>query len=554
MYSGSSDGEGHESSSAPRKIPPPSSMLWVRNLRRYIGTGAGLGSEALMELETKRILFDIFKEKQQKSAEAGAIPSFYKKKPEEGSISNRVQRLAKYRFLKKQSDLLLNADDLDAMWVCLRENCVIDDATGAEKGSLSIRGKRLRGERTPDWWLNPVGSALQRFSALVLNHNRLQESYRRMNYEDFCHIASVCTEQIGPKCRRFFSPSNFMKFEKDESGRIAILPFYLYVMRTVSLTQARIDMSELDEDSDGFLQSHEMEAYIRGLIPNLAQLRDMPSAFVQMYCRIAAHKFFFFCDPHRRAEFVCKVEVNFNAVWLPLAIQHGFQAEFAQWKACIKKILLSNCLQELMELHQESEEEVTDTEQAENWFSLTSAQRICDMFLALDKDMNGTLSKQELREYADGTLTDIFIERAFDEHVRRGKTGVGNAREMDFESFLDFVLALENKDTPEGLTYLFRCLDLQGRGYLTTADIHSLFRDVHQKWIEGGNYELCIEDVRDEIWDMVKPVDPLRITLSDLLGCKQGGTVASMLIDVRGFWAHDNRENLLQEEEEPEEE
>ncbi|WMV10176.1 hypothetical protein MTR67_003561 [Solanum verrucosum] len=526
MYSGSSDGEGTDAP-AQRKIPPPSSMLWVRNLRRYIGSGAGLGSEALMELETKRILLDIFKEKQQKSAEAGTIPSFYKKKPEEGSISHRVQRLAKYRFLKKQSDLLLNADDLDAMWVCLRENCVIDDATGAEK----------------------------------------------MNYEDFCHIASVCTEQIGPKCRRFFSPSNFMKFEKDESGRIAILPFYLYVMRTVSLTQARIDMSELDEDSDGFLQPHEMEAYIRGLIPNLAQLRDMPAAFVQMYCRIAAHKFFFFCDPHRRG------------------------------KACIKKILLSNCLQELMELHQETEEEVTDTEQAENWFSLTSAQRICafvgavfefplnhwelslqcvislgiwerggegdsenqthtywysyqlyHMFLALDKDMNGTLSKQELREYADGTLTDIFIERVFDEHVRRGKIGGGNAREMDFESFLDFVLALENKDAPEGLTYLFRCLDLQGRGFLTTADIHTLFRDVHQKWIEGGNYELCIEDVRDEIWDMVKPSDSLRISLADLLSCKQGGTVASMLIDVRGFWAHDNRENLLQEEEEPQEE
>lgn len=59
--------------------------------------------------------------------------------------------------------------------------------------------------------------------------------FLQMNYEDFCHIASVCTEQIGPKCRRFFSPSNFMKFEKDEAGRIAILPFYLYVMRTVSL-------------------------------------------------------------------------------------------------------------------------------------------------------------------------------------------------------------------------------------------------------------------------------------------------------------------------------
>lgn len=70
----------------------------------------------------------------------------------------------------------------------------------------------------------------------------------------------------------------------------------------------------------------------------------------------------------------------------------------------------------------------------------------------------------------------LLLSTVFDEHIRRGKTGGGNAREMDLESFLDFVLALENKDTPEGLTYLFRCLDLHGRGFLTTADIHSLFR------------------------------------------------------------------------------
>jgi len=39
-----------------------------------------------------------------------------------------------------------------------------------------------------------------------------------------------------------------------------------------------------------------------------------------------------------------------------------------------------------------------------------------DLFLALDKDMNGTLSKQELREYADGTLTEIFVERGRNQH------------------------------------------------------------------------------------------------------------------------------------------
>ena len=39
------------------------------------------------------------------------------------------------------------------------------------------------------------------------------------------------------------------------------------------------------------------------------------------------------------------------------------------------------------------------------------------MFLALDKDMNGTLSKQELKEYAEGTLTEIFIERGMEMKV-----------------------------------------------------------------------------------------------------------------------------------------
>ncbi|GFP92516.1 probable serine/threonine-protein phosphatase 2a regulatory subunit b'' subunit ton2 [Phtheirospermum japonicum] len=93
----------------------------------------------LQELETKRILLDIFKVKQQKSAEPGTIPSFCKKKPKEGSICHRVQRLAKYLFLKKHSDLLLNADDLDAMCVFLRENCVINDATGDEKCCIFLK-------------------------------------------------------------------------------------------------------------------------------------------------------------------------------------------------------------------------------------------------------------------------------------------------------------------------------------------------------------------------------------------------------------------------------
>ncbi|KAL7605457.1 hypothetical protein Lser_V15G19708 [Lactuca serriola] len=63
--------------------------------------------------------------------------------------------------------------------------------------------------------------------------------------------------------------------------------------------------------------------------------------------------------------------------------------------------------------------------------------------------------RASIQEHHPNIVLLLFIESAFDEHVRMGKTGRGNAWEMGFESFLDFVQALENKDTPEGITYLF---------------------------------------------------------------------------------------------------
>ncbi|CAH1434721.1 unnamed protein product [Lactuca virosa] len=53
-----------------------------------------------------------------------------------------------------------------------------------------------------------------------------------------------------------------------------------------------------------------------------------------------------------------------------------------------------------------------------NWFSLASAQRICDTFLDLDKDGNSTLDQEELQGYSNGTLT-IFLLR----EVRMEKLG-----------------------------------------------------------------------------------------------------------------------------------
>lgn len=53
---------------------------------------------------------------------------------------------------------------------------------------------------------------------------------------------------------------------------------------------------------------------------------------------------------------------------------------------------------------------------------------------------------------------------------------------------------------------------------------------------------LCLQD---EIFDMVKPKDPYKITLQDLVNSGQGDTVSSILIDLNGFWTYENREVLV---------
>ena len=54
-----------------------------------------------------------------------------------------------------------------------------------------------------------------------------------------------------------------------------------------------------------------------------------------------------------------------------------------------------------------------------------------------------------------------------------------------------------------------------------------------------------VEDVKDEIFDMVKPADRTKITLRDLVACKVGDTVVGMLTDMHAFWQYDRREQLM---------
>lgn len=145
-----------------------------------------------------------------------------------------------------------------------------------------------------------------------------------------------------------------------------------------------------------------------------------------------------------------------------------------------------------------------------NWFSAPSALSVYGHYLNLDKDHNGMLCKSELAGYGSGTLTSAFLDRIFAEcHTYNG--------EMDYKTYLDFVLALENRQETQSLQYLFRILDIDHTGYLTSRSLGYFFKGIHEQIVAHRAEKVNFEDVKDEIFDMVKPKDPNRITLKDLI-------------------------------------
>ena len=153
---------------------------------------------------------------------------------------------------------------------------------------------------------------------------------------------------------------------------------------------------------------------------------------------------------------------------------------------------------------------------------------------------------------------------------------------MDYKTFLDFVLAVENKRTHESLAYVerallllvllprllhtntlllpithslthptplfplryyWRVLDMNEKGYLTAFELNYFFRDIVSLMAaQDIGPPAAFDDVLSEIFDMVRPADPSKITFDDLCKCGHGHTIVSMITDVHGFWLYDNRE------------
>jgi len=266
----------------------------------------------------------------------------------------------------------------------------------------------------------------------------------------------------------------------------------------------------------GFLREKDMENFIFELIPTLPQLNSLQEEFYPFYVFTAVRKFFFFLDPKRTG------------------------------KICIQELLLSPITQELYDLRQENPLGAQEAES--NWFSVQSALKVYGAYLELDSDQNGMLSRSELMNYGSGAvmLTDVFIQRVFEEYHTYTDAET-REREMDYKTFLDFVLAMDNKNTKQATQYFWKVIDINHNGVIDGFVINYFFRAI-KSLLETKRCEVAsVDDVKDEIFDMVKAKDAGTITRQELLDCRKGGSVLAMLIDAAAFWRYDHRESLMME-------
>ncbi|VEN46339.1 unnamed protein product [Callosobruchus maculatus] len=303
---------------------------------------------------------------------------------------------------------------------------------------------------------------LKRKSMQLLDNDELKELYvlldqnqsfpeeQLMTYADFQKVQTL----VGEKVKPYFTAHVFAKLQQgDPQGRISIMSIFNYVMHKVWLDQTRIGLSLYDVTGQGYLTGTDLETYITELLPNLPQLKGLEESFHSFYVCTAVRKFLFFLDVVRAG------------------------------RVRILDILACSFLDELLELR---DEDLSKEMQEQNWFSAPSALKIYGHYLNLDRDHNGMLSKTELASYGSGTLTKPFLDRVFE-------TCLTYAGEMDYKTYLDLVLALENRAEPQALSFLFKILDIKGDGYLDAFTLNYFFRYVQIDFYHiihrgGGTY------------------------------------------------------------------
>lgn len=124
---------------------------------------------------------------------------------------------------------------------------------------------------------------------------------------------------------------------------------------------------------------------------------------------------------------------------------------------------------------------------------------------------------------------------------------------MNYEDFVHFILAEEDKSSEPSLEYWFRCIDLDGNGVLTPNEMLFFYEEQLHRMECMAQEPVLFEDILCQLVDMIGPESEGYITLRDVKSSKLSGNVFNILFNLNKFIAFESRDPFLirQEREDP---
>ncbi|XP_026830223.1 uncharacterized protein LOC105282738 isoform X2 [Ooceraea biroi] len=240
-----------------------------------------------------------------------------------------------------------------------------------------------------------------------------------------------------------------------------------------------------------------------------------------------------------------KEATEFHSRYVHTVIARIFYCVNRSWSGQISvaELRRSNLLAVIAILEHEE-----DINQVTAYFSYEHFYVIYCKFWELDRDHDLFIDKMDLMRHNDHALSSRMIERIFSGAVTKGnRAKSGNSTQqsedkMSYTEFVWFLLSEEDKNHPTAIEYWFRCMDLDGDGYLSMYELEYFYEEQLHRMEAIGLETLPFEDCLCQMLDMIHPVIPGKISLSDLKKCKMTAIFFDTFFNLEKYLDHEQRD------------
>lgn len=239
-----------------------------------------------------------------------------------------------------------------------------------------------------------------------------------------------------------------------------------------------------------------------------------------------------------------KEATEFHSRYVHTVIARIFYCVNRSWsgRISVAELRRSNLLSVIAILEHEE-----DINQVTAYFSYEHFYVIYCKFWELDRDHDLFIDKTDLTKHNDHALSKRMIARIFSGAVTRGGVKSGNGVQqpqdkMSYTEFVWFLLSEEDKNHPTAIEYWFRCMDLDGDGYLSMYELEYFYEEQLHRMEAIGLETLPFEDCLCQMLDMIKPATPGKISLSDLKKCKMTSIFFDTFFNLEKYLDHEQRD------------